>query len=111
MGDVSVRACHDRKGVEVVTDNDVVDLDLVQAKELADELGISIQNAEKFEPKAPAPLFLSGHDAKEEFAQCGRMEPGYTWAGGIGGYEIHEENLEEIIAWCLKAREYIRENK
>lgn len=111
FSDLLVEPAHDRKGIEFSTANDIYDLSVDEAKELLGKLQKAIIHAELNDPEAPAPLNISGHGYKdgESFAQCGRMEPDrdHHWSGGMAGYELSRENLQEIIDWCKSCQKYI----
>jgi len=108
---ITVQACHDRKAIEVCCPDDVLTYTVDEAKALIEQLKSSIKKAETEEPAAPGPLFLSGHD--KEFADCGRVSPDdkWKWVGSMAGWELYEENLDEIAKWIVKVKKYIKENK
>jgi hypothetical protein len=112
-GDIEVIVAHDRKGIDLLTDNDMVEMSLDEALVFSSALSEKIKEAKRGTPPAPAPLKIEGHNWKDNqsFAQCGRLDKGMQakdWAGGMGRYEINYLNLIEIRDWCNKSLEYIK---
>jgi hypothetical protein len=110
---IRVEVAHDRKGVTILMPDDHVEYDIDKAKKFVAVLQEKIKEAEKNEPKAPAPLDLSksfsGTTAKEaeEFAICSMVHED-EWYCTIGGFELDVEDMCALEAWITKAMKYYR---
>lgn len=109
---VTVKPCHDRKGVEILSPNDCLLLSIEEAITLKDRLSAAINRAIEEEPPAPGPLYLHGFNiAGTPFASCGEVKNGAaadSWYGDMGGFELNYGNLIQIKKWVRDVLEYIR---
>lgn len=106
---VDVDVCHDRKGVRLLTRDDVVDMRLPAARELIAALSRAVKVAEGREPPAPEPLdwskeYPNDKNAKE-FASVG------PWNHGDGciyvaGFEVGLDGAAELRDFLTAAIKY-----
>lgn len=109
MSNIFIKPREDEIGISIETENDIIDITPEQTEKLIETMKKRLAESKKL--GAPIPkLFLSGHDANDPFAVWYPHSKGITPAGTMGGFELYEKNLDQIISWCQRCKEYIKKH-
>lgn len=112
MSKVSVELAHDSNRIQLITANDIVELDESAVKELSDSLITLVKQSRKRVPPAPPPVTydsLGVGGEKVDFLCCGagRESQGFSGYIYVAGYEITTEGAKTIKKWLESAIKYL----